>query len=445
MKNHSEKMGSVSIRKLLLEQSVPAGIGFLVMSIYSIVDIYFVSQYIGKVAIAAINIVLPITFLISSIGMAIGIGGASIISRALGADDRQKALQTFGNQTVLTVGLAFTMVFLGSFFERPMLELFGANDEILPEATKYLNVLLIGVPFLAWAMMSNNVIRAEGKPRVAMLTLLIPALVNIALDPIFIAVWGWGIEGAAWATTIGYCTSAIHTLIFYSGKKSELKILRENLKLKMELVKETFSIGSITLARQGSFSVLAIVLNNSLEAFGGSLALAVYGIIRSLTLFIAFPVIGILQGFMPIAGYNYGAQLLDRVKEAIYVSVRWSTVVSALVFIIIFLGADWVVSFFTDDPDLIAETPRAMRLTFIGVPVMGVSMISAGYFQALGKFKPAIFLTLTRQIIFLIPLIIILPMALGLNGIWYAFPAGEFLAAVVCWFYLRAEVRRNLS
>jgi len=428
-----------------MEQSIPASIGFLVMSIYSIVDIYFVSQYIGRVAIAAINIVLPITFLISSIGMAIGIGGASIISRALGAGDRQRAFQTFGNQTVLTIGLALCMVILGAFFEDPMLKLFGANEEILPEARKYLNVLLIGVPFLAWAMMSNNVIRAEGKPKVAMLTLLIPAVINIILDPIFIAVLGWGIEGAAWATTIGYCSSAIHTLIFYSGKRSELKILKENLKLKWDTVKEVFSIGSITLARQGSFSVLAIALNNSLESFGGSLALAVYGIIRSLTLFIAFPVIGILQGFMPIAGYNYGAQLLSRVKEAIYTSIRWSTVVSAIVFVLIFLGADMVVAFFTDDPQLLESTPYALRLTFLGVPLMGVSMISAGYFQALGKFKPAIFLTLTRQIIFLIPAILILPLFLGLDGVWYAFPVGEVLAAIVCWIYLRAEIRRNLE
>jgi putative MATE family efflux protein len=345
---------------------------------------------------------------------------------------------------VLTVGLALLLVAVGALFETPMLMLFGANEEILPMAKEYLSILLIGVPFLAWAMMSNNVIRAEGRPKVAMLTLLIPAVFNIVLDPIFIAGFGWGIKGAAWATTISYFFSALHTFIFYSGKKSELKIKKENLKLDRAIVKETFSIGSITLARQGSFSVLAIVLNNSLDAFGGSISIAVYGIIRSLTLFIAFPVIGIMQGFMPIAGYNYGAQTFERVREAIKHSLIWSSVVSALVFLIIFIGADWIVAFFTDDPDLIAQTPRALKLVFIGVPVMGVSMISAAYFQAIGKTRPALFLTLTRQIIFLIPLLFFLPNLMGLDGIWLSFPIGEILAAIVCGLWLRTEVNRHL-
>jgi len=437
-------MGQEPIRKLLLEQSIPAGIGFLVMSVYSIVDIYFVSQYIGKVAIAAINVVLPITFLISSIGMAIGIGGASIISRALGSGDREKAFLTFGNQAGMTVTLAVVMVILGGFLDVPMLKLFGANEEIIPEAQKYLDILLIGVPFLAWAMMSNNVIRAEGKPKVAMLTLLIPAVINIILDPIFIAVLDMGIEGAAWATTIGYLASAIHIIFFYAGKRSELKIRKANLKPNLPIAKEIFSIGSITLARQGSFSILAIVINNSLDVYGGSLAIATYGIVRSLTLFIAFPVIGIMQGFMPIAGFNYGAQYLHRVRESINLSLFWSTLVSTVVFIAVYFSANFIAGFFTDDADLLRETPAALRFIFMGVPVMGVSMISAAYFQAIGKSGPALFLTLTRQIIFLIPLVYLFSNFWGLYGIWYAFPAGEVLAAIVCGIWLNTEVRRTL-
>ncbi|MCB9245493.1 MAG: MATE family efflux transporter [Flavobacteriales bacterium] len=444
MSSRSEKMGTDPIRKLLFEQSIPASIGFLVMSVYSIADIYFVSRYVGKIGIAAINIVLPITFLISSIGMAIGIGGSSIISRALGAGNRERAFQTFGNQTVLTISLAILMVCVGALFEGPLLRMFGANDEIIGAAADYLNILLIGVPMLAWAMMSNNVIRAEGKPRVAMLTLLIPAVINIILDPIFIAVLGWGIQGAAWATTIGYVFSAVHTLRFFTGKHNELRILRENLKLKADIVKETFSIGSITLARQGSFSVLAIILNNSLDSFGGSLAIAVYGIIRSLTLFIAFPVIGIMQGFMPIAGYNHGAAKFSRVREVINLSIRWSTLVSIIVTLIIVLGAFYIVSFFTEEADLLTQTPTALRIVFAGVPFMGISMISAAYFQAIGKSGPALFLTLSRQILFIIPFILILPHFMGLNGVWWSFPIGEFCAFLVCAIYLNTEVKRNL-
>ena len=194
-------------------------IGFLVMSIYQVVDVYFVSRFVGSIAIAAINIVLPITFLISSSGMAIGIGGASIISRALGAKNPEKAAKTFGNQISLTLILASLFVGLGYAMTDPILALFGSNTEIDPMATTYFHILLLGVPFLAWAMMSNNVIRAEGKPKIAMLTLVIPAVANIILDPILIYYLDMGIAGAAWATTIGYISSGLYTLWFFFDRK----------------------------------------------------------------------------------------------------------------------------------------------------------------------------------------------------------------------------------
>lgn len=415
------------------------------MSVYMLVDMYFVSQYVGPLGIAAINIVMPITFLISSFGMAVGIGGGSVISRALGAGDAVKARMTFGNQTFLTVSLALVLIVVGSFFEQSVLKIFGANKEILPYAEGYFEVVLLGVPFLAWAMMSNNVIRAQGKPRIAMLTMLIPAVANIVLDPIFIIGFDMGMSGAAWATTIGYLLSATHTLYFFLGGTNEIRLHLRNLVLRAKIVGEIFSIGSITLARQGSFSLLAILLNNYLDKFGGSLAISEYGLIRSVTMFILFPVIGMMQGFMPVAGFNYGADNKDRVISSIRLAIRWSMIISTFLLLLVLGLSDLMIKFFTDDPELVAATPRAMRLVFLGTPVIGISMISAAYFQAIGKAWPALFLTLSRQLIFIIPFLLILPHFIELTGIWISFPLGELMAAIVCYIWLRHEMNRYLD
>ena len=217
----SEKLGNAPIGKLLLEQAVPASIGILVMSIYMIVDTIFVGQFIGAVAIGAITVVLPIIFLISSTGMAIGIGGASMVSRALGEDNREKAKKIFGNQITLTFILAFSFLAIGYFYQEAILNLFGGKGAILPYAKTYFGIILIGVPFLAWAMMTNSVIRAEGAPKVAMFTMLIPAILNLILDPIFIVWLEWGIAGAAWATTISYIASGLFTFWFFFSGNSE--------------------------------------------------------------------------------------------------------------------------------------------------------------------------------------------------------------------------------
>ncbi len=254
------------------------------MSIYGIVDTIFIGRWVGSVGIAAITVVFPITFLISSFGMAVGIGGSSVLSRALGNDNIKKAYCTFGNQVLLTVVLATSFMVLGFVFEEPILQTFGGKGEVLAPARDYFHVVLYGVPFLAWAMMANNVIRAEGFPKVAMMTMIVPAIVNVILDPIFIGYFEWGMKGAAYATVLGYFFSAIFTLWFFLFGKSELNINLENLRPRWDIIKEIGAIGSVTLARQGTISVLSIVLNNALYATGGALALSAYGIMKKLDL-----------------------------------------------------------------------------------------------------------------------------------------------------------------
>ena len=440
--NRSVAFGTEPIINLLRQQAIPASIGILIMSIYGIVDTIFVGRWVGANGIAAITVVFPITFLISSFGMAVGIGGASVLSRALGNNEVEKAFMTFGNQVLLTIFLATTFMVLGFIFEVPILKAFGGRDEVLTPARDYFLIVLMGVPFLAWAMMANNVIRAEGYPRVAMVTMIVPAVVNLILDPIFIGYFEWGMKGAAYATLAGYCASAIFTAWFFFFGKSELKLKLHHLRPNLGIIGEIGAIGSVTLARQGTISVLAIVLNNALINAGGALALSAYGIINRMMMFANFPVIGITQGFMPIAGYNYGAKLWDRLRSSIWISMKSATVIALGIFTAIMLLAPWIVSAFTTDEELIKVAIPALRISFIATPLIAIGLIGSAYFQSIGKALPALLLTLTKQGFFLIPLILFLTPIYGTYGVWWSFPIADVGSAAITFFYLRRQMNK---
>ncbi|MBR9920260.1 MAG: MATE family efflux transporter [Bacteroidetes bacterium] len=440
----SQDLGIRPIGKLLTKMAVPASIGILVMSIYFIVDTIFVGRFVGTLGIAAITVVMPITFLISSIGMAIGVGGSSIVSRALGADDNSKADRTFGNMVSLAFTFALILVGVGVFFMEEILLLFGAQGDIMEPAKEYFQIILIGVPFLAWAMMSNNLMRAEGAPKMAMMVMLIPAVANIILDPILIIWMDWGLAGAAWATSISYIASAVFSAWFFIRGKSELNLNLVDLKWRLPILKEISSIGSVTLARQGTISILTIVLNHSLFQYGNEMAVAVFGIINRIAMFANFPVLGITQGFLPIAGYNYGAKKWGRVRQTLRLSIRTGTLIAVGILSMILLFKEPFVGLFTTDPELLERTPSSLMIVFMGTPFIVVNLIGSAYFQAVGKALPALLLTMTKQGFFLIPLILILPIFFGLDGIWYGFPIADTLSAVVTFLYLKREMRKNL-
>ena len=418
------------------------------------VDVFFVSRYAeGEIAIAAITVVLPITFLISSFGMAIGVGGSSVLARALGEGDTIKAQKTFGNQIKLTVGFVLFFVLVGFVFQEQLLRVFGANNEIIPFAKEYFNILLVGLPFLGWAMMTNNVIRAEGKPKVAMCTMIIPAVSNILLDYVLIYHFNMGITGAALATSSGYILSGLYTLWFFISGRSELKLIPDDLKLDFSIIKEITSIGSITLVRQSMFSILAIVLysqlnkwgliayENTLGQSGGSHAIAIYGLIRGFTLFVAFPIIGIMQGLMPIVSYNYGAKNWQRVRHSVWLAVKWTTTISIILLTIITVFPQELIEIFTEDKDLLNHTPRVLQLIFLSLPVMGIGFIGGAFFQAIGEPVPALILTLARQGLFMIPLMYLLSNFIGLDGVWFSMPLGEILAGTWAGIWLYTRVR----
>ena len=440
----SSYLGVEPIPRLLLKQALPAAIGFMVMSMNMIVDTYFVGQYIGELAIGAISVIFPISFLFSSIGMSIGIGGGSIVSRSLGGNNSKKALLSFNNQITLTIFLAIFAIILGVFFKIPILNIFGAKGDIMSLADSYFSIVLIGIPFLAISMMANNNLRAEGKAKIAMIALLIPSLLNIFLDYIFIDIFNWGMEGAGWATTISYIGCAVYIIYFYLSGRGELKVKLSLFKLDTSVVAEIFSIGSVNLVRQGTISFLAIVLNNTLYYYGnleggmgGEIAISVYGLATRMTMFALFPLIGIAQGFMPIAGYNYGAKNFERVNTVIKTSLSSGFVIASLIGLILMSCSEIIPHIFTKDDKLIKFGPNAIFWIFSATPIVVFHLIPPSFYQAIGKPIPALLLTLLKQGVFLIPLVLILPYFYGINGVWYSFPISDILSAGICYYFLR--------
>jgi len=451
----SSSLGTDSISKLLVRQAVPASIGILVMSLNMIVDTIFVGRWIGPLAISAITVVIPVTFFIGAIGLAIGIGGSSVLSRALGSNNDTKALRVFGNQITLTFLISGVLALLGLIFQDQLIEFFGADDSFKELALIYYQIVLYGIVMLAMCMMGNNVIRAEGKPKFAMYAMMLPAIANIVMDYFLINVFGFGMEGAAWATFISYAICLAFILWFFVVK-SELRLKWESFRLQRKIVSEISSLSVVTLARQGTIAVLTILLNNVLITYGDAIDVASYGIISRMLMFALFPVIGVNQGFLPIAGFNFGAKKYERVHESILTSIKYSGLLAIFIFVIVMSFAPELVSIFIsgregldaetimNNQELIRRTPNALRWVFAATPVIVIQLIGTSYFQAIGKAIPALFLSLTKQGFFLIPFILILPLYFGVWGVWISFPIADVLATVVTAYYLHKEVKKMI-
>jgi putative MATE family efflux protein len=439
MEPSSRELAKKDLKGLLIKQSVPASVGILFLTVNILIDTIFVGRWIGSLAIAALSVVMPITFFISSLGLAIGTGGGSVLSRALGAKDREKALSTFAHQVMMAFGLSSLFVVFGLFFGDEILFAFGANGAIMAPAKEFFFPILLAVPFQALSMTGNSVIRAEDKSKYAMVSMIVSAVSNIVLDILFIKVLGWGIFGAALATASSFflCFAYIAWFFIY---KSELRLKWRHFIYQKKLTLEIISLSFVTFARQGVISVLAVILNHTLYAQGGEHAVTVYGIISRMLMFALFPVLGITQGFLPIAGYNYGANNFDRVKESVSLAIKYAGALAILIFIVILVFATPITSVFTTDADVIRDTPGALRWVFAASPIIAVQLIGAAYFQAAGKATKALLLTLSKQGFFLIPLVLILPQYFGIFGVWVAFPIADVLSTIVTGIFLRKEL-----
>jgi putative MATE family efflux protein len=440
--NKSTALGVDSISSLLVKQAIPASIGILVMSLNMLVDGIFVGNWIGPDALGAVGVVLPISFFVAALGMAIGIGGSSIISRALGSNQDDKAKHTFGNMLALTVLITSTMAVFGLLFTDTLVPAFGGRGNLFEPARTYYEIVFYGIPVLGLCMMGNNVIRAEGAPKFAMVAMLIPSAGNLFLDYIFINVMDWGMAGAAWATTVSYFLCFFYIIWFFLSGKSELFPSLKHLVPEWNILKEIGSLGFVTLARQATSSLIFLLMNNILFELSGEQGVTVYRVVGSLMMFAIFPVLGVTQGFLPIAGYNYGATKWSRVREVIYLSIKVSCVLGTLIFIGLFIFTEQIAGLFTKDQSIIEQAAFAMRMVFLSVPFIAIQLIGAAYYQAIGKAIPALLLTILRMAIVLIPLLYILPTIYGELGVWISFPIADFIATVITAYYLWLAMKK---
>jgi putative MATE family efflux protein len=427
---------------LLWRLSVPAMIGMAVMASYNLVDAIFVGRGVGTLGIGALAICFPVQLINLAIGQLIGMGAASIISRALGAGDEARAHRAFGNALMLVIILAVILTASALIFLDQLLKVFGATKEILPYARDYLSIILWGTAFRFYAMSQNNIIRSEGRAKVAMTVMIIGAGVNIVLDPIFIFGLGMGMRGAALATVLAQACTTTFIIHYFSSGRSSISMTLRDLLPSPPVIREMLAVGMSSFGRMVAGSAVVVILNRTLGHYGGNLAIATYGVLNRLLHFAFMPMMGFAQALQPVAGFNYGARRFDMARLSLRVSSVRSTVFATGAFVLMVVFAGPMVQLFTRDPELIALSVPALRIVAIAFPVVGLQVMGATMFLALGRAGPALFLSLSRQIIFLIPLVLLLPLAMGLTGVFVAFPVADVLATAVTVVMLRREFKR---
>ena len=427
---------------MLLTFSAPAIVGMLAQALYNVVDRVFVGQALGPLGIAGTTVSFPFMLILLGFGMLIGYGAAALVSIRLGEQKKDEAEQVLGNAVVLLVVVGLVLTALGLAFLDPLLKVFGASEQVLPYARDYLQIIVAGSVLQLVGFGLNAPIRGEGNPRIAMYTLLIGALLNTILDPIFLFGFGWGMRGAAAATVISQAVSALWVLSYFLRGRSLLHLRLKNLRLQRTVCASIVVIGSPMFAMQMAASVMNAILNNQLRVHGGDLAISVMGIIHAVALFIAMPIFGINQGAQPIIGYNYGAKKFDRVKKALQTAILFASAICLAGFLVVMLFPSQVIWLFNrEDESLMRLGTHAIRICLVMFPIIGFQIVSASYFQAVGKPKHALFLGLSRQVLLLIPAILLLPCFFGLNGIWAAIPTADLASSMLTGTWLCLELR----
>ena len=446
MNKQNQMLGNEPINKLLFKLATPAIIGMMVNALYNLVDTFFVGRVIGKYAIAGLTVAFPIQMIIMAMAQLIGIGAASVISRNLGSNNLEKANHVAGIAIVLAALVGISSCILGLMFIDPILKLFAASGIVLEYAKAYMGIIFVGNIFVTFTVSTNSLVRAEGNAKVAMITMVIGTALNIALDPLFIYVFDMGIKGAAYATVISQGVSFIYILSYFLRGKSTIKLAMHHFKLRMDYIIEIVTVGFPSFARQVAGSIMAVIINTSLVHFGGDVALSAYGLINKVTMFLFMPLFGIVQGMQPIVGFNYGAEKYDRVKKAIISSITAMTVMLIASWAVVQLFPNLILSIFLPfegNQDVFAIGVPGIKMFLFGVPVIAIQIVSSSVYQAIGKSKPALVLSLLRQVIILIPLLLILPnlFDLGLTGIWLAYPLSDIMSTIISTFMLRSEFK----
>lgn len=445
MKDNQQILGTEPIGKLLIKYSVPAIISMMVNGLYNVVDRIFIGNIpgVGPLAITGLGVTMPIMTIILAFGMLIGIGSVTNISIKLGQGKKEEAEQIIGNAITLAIIVGLLISIIGITFENQILHMFGASDGSLPYAKAYINIILLGTIFNLLGMVFNNSIRGDGNPKLSATIMVVGCLTNIVLDALFIMVFKMGIQGAAIATVTSQFVTAIWGLAYYTRGKSTLKFKKSSLKLNKSLVGAIFAIGCAPFAMQIAASCVQIICNNSLKTYGGDLAIGAMATINSVIMMVGMPIIGISQGAQPIIGFNYGAKKYDRADKTLKICALAATIGLSIGWLLVQLVPAPIVSMFNGDADLVSISVDGIRKYLSMMPLIGVSMIGSNYFQAIGKAKQAMFLSLLRQVILLVPMMLILPKFLGLNGVWFAQPVADVISFIVTFILISKEVKSH--
>lgn len=446
----ANRLGELPVGKLLLEFSIPAIIAMIANALYNVVDSIFVGRGVGSLALTAVTIAFPIMIILMAFGMLIGIGTTALISIRLGQQNREEAEEILGTAFALSIfsGIGLSVIIL--IFLDPILIFLGATPDVFPYAKQFSTLIIIGAVFQFLSFGMNNTIRADGNPMISMATMLFSAGVNSLLNPLFIFVFHWGVRGSALATVTTMTLVSGYILYYYTKGPSNLKLRRKNFRVRVDLLRQIISIGLSPFLLQLAASVIMFIFNSSLLKYGGEMAVAAMGVINRSVMMLLMPIFGINQGAQPIIGYNYGAKKYDRVKRALTLAAISATLICVLGFIVAEVFSSQIIGLFNKDEELIEIGTRGIKIFLLALPIIGMQIVIANYFQSVGKAGKAIFLSLTRQVLFLIPLLLILPRYFQLDGIWISGPISDLvssLLAIVLWIrefrYLQEKHDQN--
>jgi putative MATE family efflux protein len=429
------------IGQLLLKLSLPAFMGMFVMTLYNVVDTIFIGHYVGPLGIAGLSIVFPFQMLAMGIGQMMGMGGASLISRLIGARNIPRAEHALGNALTSVVVLSAVVMIAGLSNTDGWLRLMGASETILPYARDYMTIILIGLFLQTFAMAQNSLIRAEGNARVPMTGMIMGAVLNIILDAIFIIPLDMGVKGAAVATVISQLLTSLYFLRYYLSGKSFLKFHLQNMIIKWDILRAILAIGIAAFTMTAAGSIAAVFVNRTLGTLGGDLAVSSYGLINRIMMFALMPGMVIGQGMQPILGFNYGAKRYDRALKAIKIAAIAATTCSTIAFFALYFGSELFIRIFTTDNELIVLGAHAVKRVFFVKYLIGITMVGSIVFQATGKAPQAFVTAIARPALFLLPLVFILSKYWQLDGVWLAFPITDALTFTLVLILLIPQIK----
>lgn len=441
-------LGTDSLSSLLWRYAMPAIIAQISASLYNIIDSIFVGQGVGPLAISGLALTMPIMNLSAAFGAMVGVGSSALTSIRLGQGNKRAAEKILGNVVLLNVVMGVVFMALGLYYLDDLLYLFGASDQSIVYAREFMRVILIGNVITHLYLGLNNQLRVTGYPRKAMNTMLLSVALNLVLCPLFIFVFKWGIAGSAWATVIAQTTALAWQLHHFSDKSNFLTFRRDSFRFNWDIVKGTLSIGMAPFMMQCCACVVVIFVNNKMQVYGGDLAIGAYGIVNRVAFLFTMVVMGLNHGMQPIVGYNYGAKNYDRVRRVLFMTIGWATAVTVVGFIICQLFPEYVVRLFAkedgsgDATELITLSTHGLRAILVAFPIVGFSIVVGNFFQYIGKAKRAILLSMTRQMLFILPLLVLLPPLWGQDGVWYAIPIADTLAAMLALVLLIYQLRK---